>query len=360
MQVYLFIISITFIFAILSINRNTKKITVLWCSVFLFIILSLFAGTRLFGFDYDNYKDHFEECPYIYNYYRYITTMELGYELFVSFCKSISTSFHFFLLFFTCLSIGITLKLCYKYSPYPLVSFLMFFAYSFFTQVMGQMRQPIAISITYLLLLPLILKKKYLSSIILIVTTAFLLHKSLFFLLFGLIVNNKILSKRIIKIIICITIGCYTSSTILIKILPQIVPQNFYLYEVAIIYLTDKSNALLFSMGMIERIVMCLIIWFYVRKYQLYNQSLLRLFVNFYFIGTCLYFATIALSADFASRGTQVLGYSLFFILPIIYKNVKLKDKKRLLIIIVLWSLYLSMTFMRSQNIFLPYKSVIF
>lgn len=359
MLLYFIIIFIALIFCILSIDRNTDKKTIYGMSILLFFILSLFAGTRLMGFDYENYLIHFKECPNILNYHRVMISMEIGYELFVSLFKTFSSSFHLFLFIFTCLSIWITLKLFYKYSPYPLLSFLMFFAYSYFTQVMGQMRQPIAISITYFFILPLLLNKKYVKAGIISIITAILLHKSIFFLLFGLIISDRLLTKKLIHFFIFFTLGCYISSTILLDTLLQIIPQNFYLYDAAMDYLVYKSHTQSFSMGMIERFLMCLIIWNFTDKYQLYNQRLLRIFVNFYFVGTCIYFATIAISVEFASRGTQVLSYSLFFILPIIYKNINMKDKKILLTIIILWSVYLSVSFMKSLDIFLPYKSII-
>lgn len=158
---YSILIATTFIISICSIDKHiNNKIYILYFSLLAIIILSIFGGTRLIGLDYDVYEIHFNIIPTITKYKWTDPSIEIGYEILASICKSIYNSFHLFLIFFTALTITLMFWLCYKYSPYPLLSFFMFFSYSFFPQVMGQMRQPLAIILAFIISIPLFLKSK--------------------------------------------------------------------------------------------------------------------------------------------------------------------------------------------------------
>lgn len=359
---YSILIATTFIISICSIDKHiNNKIYILYFSLLAIIILSIFGGTRLIGLDYDVYEIHFNIIPTITKYKWTDPSIEIGYEILASICKSIYNSFHLFLIFFTALTITLMFWLCYKYSPYPLLSFFMFFSYSFFPQVMGQMRQPLAIILAFIISIPLFLKSKKTLSCIALIFIAFLFHKSILFLIPFIIVSDKILSNKTIVILSTIAIACYTLSNLVSQFLISLILSNFYLHDAVIAYLTYKSMAVTFSMGMLERIAMVTILFYYSHKYGLYqSKQQLRLFINMYFIGVCLYFAFISTSAEFASRGTQAFTYALFFALPTILKHVSLKDKYTILSIICAWGIYLSLGILDDASYYIPYKSILF
>ena len=80
-----------------------------------------------------------------------------------------------------------------------------------------------------------------------------------------------------------------------------------------------------------------------------------------YFVGVCIYFMFISVSAEFASRGTQALSYALFFALPMLLKYMRLKEKYMLVLVILAWGIYLSLGSFTGDGIevYVPYKSIL-
>lgn len=358
---YLFFIFFAIITAFCSADKRVKKKHFFYIMLIAIPALTIFAGTRLIGFDYDAYEEHFQEVPLITKYIRTDMSFEIGYEVFLSLCKTCFGSFHGFLIIFSLVSLIFAALLCYKYSPYPVLSFYMFFAFSFFTQVMGQMRQPIAIAIALLGLIPLLLKHHKFIAALWIIISGLLLHKSLYFLLFFLFVSDKILSKKQIIFFLGLAFVFYFIVPIYIKDVLKILPSDMFLYSALDAYLGYKSVAITFTMGMVERLAMILILFYFGFKYDIYKKDqCFRLFVNMYFVGVCIYFVFISAAAEFASRGTQAFTYALFLAMPILLKYVQLREKYVLLGIILAWGLYLSFSFKGADpGIYIPYKSIL-
>ena len=362
MTSYLSLIFCMFFTAVCSVDKHIKKNQILYLALILVLILSLFAGTRLIGWDYGVYMHHFDGVPSIENYSRTDLSMEIGYEFFLSICKTCFGSFHAFLVIFSALSISLAMLLCYRYSPYPLLSFYMFFAYSFFTQVMGQMRQPIAIVITLLLLIPLLLKRRKIVAALWILCAGICFHKSLFFLLLFLPIGKRILSKRHFIYLLGGAFIAYLILPYFVEGILKIVPANLYLHDAIEAYLSYKSVSITFTLGMVERLVMLAILGYCGHKYGVYRgNALFRLLVNMYFVGVCIYFMFISVSAEFASRGTQALSYALFFALPMLLKYMRLKEKYMLVLVILAWGIYLSLGSFTGDGIevYVPYKSIL-
>lgn len=159
-MIYFVITSLSLFTAVWSVDKHSNKTYLTFCIVTATCILTLFAGFRQIGLDFDSYLDHFKVVPSIFQYTWTDKSMEIGYEISVSLCKTIYNSFHFFLVTFSFVTILLAFTLFKRYSPYVLLSFFMFFAYAFYLQVMGQMRQPFAIIVTLLGLIPLLQKKR--------------------------------------------------------------------------------------------------------------------------------------------------------------------------------------------------------
>ena len=148
---------------------------------------------------------------------------------------------------------------------------------------------------------------------------------------------------------------------IYIKDVLKILPSDMFLYSALDAYLGYKSVAITFTMGMVERLAMILILFYFGFKYDIYKKDqCFRLFVNMYFVGVCIYFVFISAAAEFASRGTQAFTYALFLAMPILLKYVQLREKYVLLGIILAWGLYLSFSFKGADpGIYIPYKSIL-
>lgn len=356
---YLYLIIFAVITAFCSVDRRISKKHLFYLSIVIIPILTIFAGFRVIGLDYDAYVDHFESVPKILEYTRTDLSMELGYELFVSLCKQFSNSFHAFLVAFTLLSLVAAFVLCYRFSPYPLLSFYMFFSFSFFTQIMGQMRQPIAIVLALSGLIPLILNHRKGLACLWIVVCGILFHKSLFFLLPFMLITDLKLNKIHIFLFCCISLFLYFSLSSVIDSLVKLIPTNIYLYDTINAYLSYKAVSITFTLGMVERIGMLALLLYYGFKYRIYaTNQLFRLFTNLYLMGVCIYFIFISVSSEFASRGTQSMTYALFFAMPILLKYVRPKEKYVILGIILAWGIYVSFGFMDDIDIYVPYKSI--
>lgn len=360
-MIYIITASFILLMAVWSVDRRANRAYVALSIFTAVCILTLFAGSRKIGLDYDTYLYHFQKVPLIFEYTWTDKSIEMGYEIGVSLCKTICNSFHFFLLIFSLTTIILALILFKKYSPYVLLSFFMFFAYAFYPQVMGQMRQPLAIILALLAIIPLLRQKRIKLAVLWIFFIGFFFHKAILFLIAPVFFLTWDFNRKKITYFSAISLTLYLLSPILSKILIQIIPQGFYLSDALTAYLTYKSMVVSFSMGMLERVGMCFILFYYAFKYNLYEQNqTLKLLINMYFVGTCMYFSFISLSAEFASRGTLALVYPLFIALPLLLKHVNLRDKYIILTIICAWGIYLSMNVLNDASEYIPYKSILF
>lgn len=358
-MIYIIITTISVIISFFSVDKRCNK-KYYWFFFNLAIIsLSIIAGIRIIGYDYGTYKINFRSIPELYNFIWKDTSIELGYTLLVSLFKVFSNSFHLFLFIICGLTLFLSYRLFNKYSYYSLLSFFMFLSFSFFYQIMGQMRQPLAVIITLLIVIPLLKKKKRLLSALFILLSTFLLHKSIiFFLLFIPIIDYEF-SKKNIFLLLTISFTIYCFSSYLSNVLILIVPKGTIYSDAIITYLTYKSNAVAFTLGMVERFLMVLLLFYISFKYDIYNyDDNIRLFINMYFIGACIYFSFISISAEFAARGTIIYNYGLFIAMPSLIKYVDIKMKYLILCIICTWGIYLFSGVLNEDSTYIPYKSI--
>jgi hypothetical protein len=364
--VYLVIIFLVLISAIISLDKNISKNDCLMLSCSLSLILIVFASFRTKGIDYDNYVSQFRAIGNILNFKPSQWEFEYGYELLTSICKTIYNSFHFFLISFTAITFLLVIYVSSKFSPYPIICIAMFFAYSYFYQIMGQMRQPFAILMLYACLPIGMNGNKTVTSIIytfiIVIILGFLFHKSLFFVLPALFFINKNISINKSCIILGLSIIAGIFSFDLIYWLYSFIPDSLYLKYSIDMYLFSERLAVgkTFSMGMIERIAMLSLIMYFFTKYNIKQQyPYAQPFFNLYLIGICLYFFCIPVSGSFASRGSQVMNYSLFFLYPVIISCAKYYEKLFLIFIFICWFLYVSLKILQDSHLFVPYQSIL-
>ena len=364
MFIYLFLIVFVISLSFLSVDKRLDKRYYVFFTCVFFVMLAIIAGTRLNGYDWKSYGEQFLNIPALPYYHRSYISVEIGYEWLVSLYKVFNSSFNGFLFFYAALTLFFAVIVSFRYSPYPLVSLAMFFSYAFFFQVMGQMRQPFAILLLYLFLIPALLKKRYLWAFILIVLATVLLHKACCFALGIFIFRDKILSvKQVLFVSLCALV-LYVLSSQMLQFMLLLLPKSFYLYDAIVAYSTYNATEVSFTLGMVERIGMFFVLYYFGMRYNVYQTNrLFRLFVNFYFMGICIYFSFISVAAEFASRGTFFYVYSLFYAMPMLISQVPLrKAKYALLAITLLWSVYLATGIVRdteSNQEYIPYRSIL-
>lgn len=358
---YFGIISILTISGLIGLDRRAKgNFNIAVLSV-LMLLLLYFCGLRTIGWDYENYLDLFRQTPEIWHYSRTISTIEPGYELISSISKGFTHDYNIFLLIFTAINISLAMSVCVKYSPYPLISFFLFCAVFLFAQVMGQMRQPMATSLAYLILIPLVLNHHRVAAVVATMIVGMLFHKSLLFfavvLPFAFI---KLTSKQTILFIIA-TILLFCIPNQIKSIIMALIPGSFYLHDVIEAYMTYLGATFSFTFGMIERVGLLVFCYAMAKKYGLYQKDYLyRVLINIYFTGIVFYFAFVRMAAEFASRGTKPMYFSIILIFPILLKHAKGIDRGIIWIAMMAWSLYLFVSFvLAGEEEYFPYSNVL-
>lgn len=356
MFIYIGVLVFVFAFVTLSLDKRIKSDSGI--AFMLIFVLTVFAGLReSTGYDYDNYLFHFNNTRTIWDYQKVQWNFEPGYEYLVSVCKTLIPSFHFFLFVFAFLTLLLAYRLFRKNSPFPLLSLLLFFSYTYFIQIMGQMRQPFAIVLLFLFL-PLLTKGKkgVLLFILVACTIAYYFHKSLFLMIPALLLCNRNISQRFVVFCTgCCLVFCFTAAKINII---SYVPDGFYLKPIIQQYV-ENNQAPLITGGMLDKIGTLWIISAFYYKYTLYKEPQIRVYYNLYFCGVCLYFLLFRISVDFAARGTQSLVFFSFLLFPYIYNRAESRKEKQLILaLIYLLSLYVSSAVL-THEAYIPYKSIL-
>lgn len=353
-----YIVLLFFVYGLVTLSLD-KRIKLDGGIAFLIIlVLAVFAGIREnTGYDYDNYLTHFNNARTIYDYQKVQWNFEPGYEYLVSVCKTLVPSFHFFLFVFALVTLLLAYRIFRKNSPLPLLSLLLYFSYTFFTQIMGQMRQPFAIVLLFLFL-PLITKgtKGVLFFMLVTCAIAYYFHKSLFFMIPALLLANRNLSRHFVIFCTgCSLIFCFT----LFKInVIDYVPDGFYLKPIIQQYVENNQSPLITG-GMLDKIGTLWIISAIYFKYALYKDPKIRAYYNLYFCGVCFYFILFRISIDFAARGTQSLSFFSFILFPYIYNKAgSIKEKHLIIALIYLLSIYVSSSIL-THEAYIPYKSIL-
>jgi hypothetical protein len=187
-SIYHIVLYTIFFFAVvmqagsLNVRRATMYI------IFIFIVL--FVGFREdVGYDYETYYS---------NWFLFLNSLEdiLFFKkepilpLIFFFLKKISFGYNWSLLTIAAISIWLKIKFISKYSPFILISLILFVGDFLLNQEMGQIRSSLAIGVVALSIESL--HKKNLSSFLFIVTIASMIHisASVFYLLYPLIRFN--------------------------------------------------------------------------------------------------------------------------------------------------------------------------
>lgn len=359
MLIYVSILFLIFSSSLFSLDRKVRALNKL-LFVFISIFLVLLAGLRYeIGVDYDTYRTHYDYIPDVLHYYRYDASMEAGYEFVTSVFKFLNAPFYWITLFVASITFILLYRLSFRYSEYPIMTLLMFFSSMYWGQVMGQMRQPLAILLLYQFVFLIIKNKKVFFSFV-AVLVAILFHKSLFLILFPLVLLNLRFQFRYYYIIFFASLIAGYFVLPLSDIIVNYLPEGILFRNAIVSYLTYLSNPIIFTTGMIERFILFIVITYLCAKYGVLQKDKMNLiFYNMYFYGICFYFLSIHIS-EIGARGSFVLTYSMFLLFPNILKSITSKSDYILFVVVIfLWSFYLSLDVFFRDELYIPYKSVV-
>lgn len=202
MLFYLSIFSILLILAIAEVLLKNKKISILTSG-----LLAIVAGLRYYtGYDFKPYHNFYLELDNIFEVFNGSIDAESGF-LFINYIfKSLGLNFYFFIFFFSILSIVLLSNFAYKYTPFPSLVLVYYFARFFLVRDMGQIRSALA-CIVLLYAIPYIIKKNPVK-FLLIVFIASLFHVTAWVFVIAYIFNSlfKNLTIKNVASLLCISL----------------------------------------------------------------------------------------------------------------------------------------------------------
>lgn len=354
---YLFTITIIFLFSLLLFDFEKKSSIVK--TIFLFIIIFLILQTGLrwnIGTDWNSYYRGF-----IYNYTS--AKQELGYALLVSVVRAVTDNYSLFLIILALIQYIALANYIKNNSIYPLVSLCI--AYAIYTPLLGMNRQFIALSIA-LFSIKFIFKRQFIPFLSLIFFASFFHKSSLFFLPAFFLWNIRMEKKNTFILLIGALFISYIG---ILNLLPfeSIIP---YLDEGSAFRLqkyinnADRNSILKGLLFRILIIVGC----FYVKVPQ-EKQKTFNFFFLMYFVSVLMYvlFQSSALNI-IAGRGALFYSISSIILVPYVIRYFS-KDQIKTMccwcvfFVLYAWILqkdlnnYISFV---GKDIFTPYQCILF
>jgi EpsG family len=324
------------------------------------IFLILFGGLRATGFDYDLYKNIYKHIT-IANRNDYLA--EFGFAVLASFFKLLSFPYNGFLFALTSICVIIKFPVIKRFSPYPLLSLLLYFSISFIMSDMGQIRNSIALAIVMWGYSDLFKNNE--RRFIMKVIVACVFHNSAFIILpiYWIIKNISKISPWII----------YTSIAFLLPLLfldirDVFMRFNDYLPDVfayKVVAYTESDvygQRVGFGMTFLLRVGVLFGLFFFRKKGEA-RYSYYPLLVNLYLAGVIVFILFNSVE-QFAVRFTNYFKMLEYIILPMFIVLSKHKGVKFILYLFVCayagWSLYKLLTEPELAVQLLPYKSILF
>lgn len=330
----------------------------------IYIILTLFLGTRTNGPDYLAYYYHYLYLRDIssvisnpVNYFAH-SHMEPGFEFFESFSKSIGLQYEGFLLLLSSIYLYIFFVSFRKYTTFTFVPILVFLAFSYMT-CFSAIRQSMASAIFFFSLQHLQRNRNLKYFLLIILATLF--HYSAFILVIYIFIKNKYINSLVIFIALVISIIMSLFAVwnaIILKFLgliPFLSKSKIELYLSVI-----KSGGLFGSVSItwVLLILLCLIL----RKKLQNRYTQFNLFFNVLWTGAIIYFVAAGLG-DFG-RVALYFKVAIIVIIPQIISIFKYRREQFAFItitIIMSGLLYFAVILGDSRyvkyNRFIPYRT---
>lgn len=330
---YIFIFIFICIFCITDFMKKSQYI--LFNRFLIILLFTFFCGLRgtNVSSDYINYIEIFEQVPTLDNLFQGYEGIhgELLYLFINSFIKMFTTDSIFVFLCIAFLTAFINIYYFNKYSPFFILSVLLYFSHSYLYKDFTQIRAGLSCAIL-LFTIPYILNKEFLKFLI-IVSISSLIHSAAIVMIIVYFYSLVEFSKKrvfiILSIVILFSFTEWLHLTLEILASYQILP-----YSVSL-YIGSQYD---YSLGLLNPVTIkqVIILSFFTIYYTYYNKlKYFRIMYNMYFLSTIW----IILFSEFAILAARVASFMSIvevIILPMII--LKFRCEKIIYILLVLFS----------------------
>lgn len=374
---YLVLITILIIFSLLDIYYLKSKKSKKNMMIFLGIIYIFFFGLRGFiGWDWISYFPNFNfslnliEVILSGNYsFNVSNSYDIGYKIYVAFIKCFTNNYHTFI-FITTIVDYFLLSICFmRYSPYPVLSLLLFLTYSGYQIQYSLLRNIKAILLFFFSIYYLEKNRKIIVTCLFFLEILFHSSSVVYLPLYFILKRNLLKYKKVISILVLIgSIVFVTQNQIILKFLYFLENSklNIFLPDILVIKLSRYLGREMFlvnkgiGLAVIERFFL----FFLIIKN---NKKLLKLkygkiFANMWILLFFLYLYTNDVRI-IQERFSLLIICSYWTIYPIILKLYKGKIKLLLVLIILSYSslkLYRSLNENMKSYPLMKYENILF
>lgn len=345
MIIYLFL-GLLCLNAYCNYKNGQKKI-----SIYIVYLLILFVGLQNhFTSDYSSYSNHFNEINGIYNVLTSI--YEIGFDFLILFTKKLNLGFQTLLIIIASISILVKYYVIDKLSPWPSISFIIYFIYFFIYNDLSQIRHGLAIAICFLAIL-YINKKTYISFLLILLASTF--HTSALFFIPIVFIDKIPINKK--TILIFLSIICCVS---LINIYDLInILNNTFLHSS---YISFKLNSYgmtstipFLQFGFWFRIIFAL---YYAKNcIDIKDRNQVRIF-KIFLLGILMY----CLTSSIGILQARVSVYYMYMILPMmgnLFEKIYINKNKKDIIFFMIIIIYLIVKFiLLINNNYFIYQSI--
>ncbi len=322
------------------------------------VLLILFGGLRATGFDYGMYEDIYKSIT-LSN--RDDSLVEYGFALLLTISKFFHLTFNAFLFILTAFCVIVKFPVIRKYSPYPILSLLLYFPISFLMSDMGQIRNSIALALVLWGYSDLFSNHE--RKFVVKVFIACIFHNSAIVILpiYWIIKSINKISPWIIYssivLIIPLLFVDIRDLFMLLTFLPQVLIYKIVFYTESEVYGQSVGLGLSFILR-----ILVLIGLFVFKKRGQERYSYYDLLLNLYLAGVIIYILFSSVE-QFAVRFTNYFKMLEYIILPMFIILSKKKVLKFGIFFFVSayagWSLYKLLTEPELAEQLLPYKSIL-
>jgi hypothetical protein len=353
-MIYFFVFTVLVLFSVVDfckLKATQKKYLVLIS----FIILLLFSGLRWkTGLDWPSYFSYFTTL-------KRLVPFEPGFQLFNQCVHFFSNDYTVFLLVLTCVGLLLDYYFIRCYSPFPLISILIFYSSLYFEFFSG-IRVAIAIGLCLLATHFLINRNIFLFFLIVFTATAF--HMSAFIFLIAFFFRKVYISNsliiflfflafvvsyfQVVNAFVTFVISHASDSAVVSKL-------NFYLNSE---YSAPGLNGTLQNILAILKRSLFLIIFIVYRKQVELRFDRFNVFFNLYIISILIYVSTMGNIEMLKRCSIFFLGFEII-LLPMVISSVNKRNQVIIFAVTILYSLFrLILVLNTYPELYYPYKSI--
>lgn len=347
-----------YLFGTIDIILKIKPIVFNFLYFIISIILILQVGLRWeTGTDWNPYLDHFNNSTSInLVLINVVSGFDIGYSFIAFLFRSIFENYTLFLLFNSILFYTLVLIGNKRYSPYPFISLLFFYALTI--GILGSNRQLLAISICVYSLKYLISKKNFKFLLCVLVASTF--HSTAILFLFFFFFNKDYNKYTLIILLLSAVVIGYT--TIPNFIFSKIGGSFGDIYSNKVDYYNSKNiteTESLSFVGLFKRITLLIIFMINYNRISI-SYKYYKIFFNAFYFGLLFYFLFGHSLLILVNRGS--LYFNIMECFLIAYQLTIFKSKQDKILVFQLLFIYSFFVFSQSissyKDLFIPYKGI--